>query len=139
MNSSDETTVSPRPASAELDAQTDAHLRQLLRHCSPCTYYAAYQFRLTGDAERLPTLVTGLLRSHVATDLQSKLKPYNGVLRLSEDLGVDSLALIEIGILAEDVLQISVSDGERMELRTVHDFVTLVARKAPVAAAARSV
>ena len=132
MRSPNELIPSRQELTGELDSGTDAHMRQLLRHCSPCTYYAAYQLRLTGDIERVPTFVVGLLRSQVATDLQSKLEPYDGALRLWEDLGVDSLTLIEIGILAEDALQISVSDDERRGLRTVDDFVALVARKAVV-------
>jgi acyl carrier protein len=93
---------------------------------------------VTGDTERLPTVVTGLLRSQVATDLQAKLGTPDGTLRLREDLGVDSLALTEIGILAEDVLQIAISDVERRGLRTLGDLINLMACKTPVSAAVRT-
>jgi acyl carrier protein len=43
-------------------------------------------------------------------------------LRLSEDLGLDSLSLIEISMTLEDVLQVSLSEDKLRHLRTLGDI-----------------
>jgi len=104
-----------------LAAREDAALRESLRHCSRCTYIAAYQFRLTGDRDRLPALVLGIIERYVEPGLRSRLGRPDTELRLREDLGIDSLDQIEIVGLLEDVLQIGTPDLERPTLRTLAD------------------
>jgi acyl carrier protein len=114
----------------EIAPETDAHLREILRHCPPCAYYAAYQFRATGDIGRLPTLFMGVIGRYVPADLQAKLKDPDDALRLQEDLAIDSLTLMEIGLIAEDVLQIDIADDEIKRLRTLGDVMRLMEGKA---------
>lgn len=117
-------------AARHLAAREDAALRNALKHCSRCTYYAAYQFRLTGDLDRLPTVVLGVVDHYVEADLRSRLKRPDGEVLLCEDLGIDSLDLIEISTLLDDVLQIPISDAERPALRTLADLRRYVESKA---------
>ncbi len=55
-----------------------------------------------------------------------KLKDADDDLRLIEDLGVDSLTMMEIVILVEDVLQMSINNDELRNLRTVGDVKTFI-------------
>ena len=103
----------------EVSPAADAQLRDLLRRCSPCTYYAAYQFRRTGDPSRLPAVVVGVIERYVEPALRAKLKDPSAGLRLAEDLAIDSLTLLEIVLLAEEVLQISIATDELPQLRTL--------------------
>ena len=48
------------------------------------------------------------------------------LLRLIEDLGIDSLTMMEIVILVEDVLQMSINNDELRNLRTVGDVKTFI-------------
>jgi 3-hydroxyacyl-[acyl-carrier-protein] dehydratase len=124
---------SPESAAAparHLAAREDAALRDTLKHCSRCTYYAAYQFRLTGDPDRLPTLVLGVIERYVGPGLRSRLKRPDGEVLLSEDLGIDSLDLMEIMAVLEDALQLQIFDGERPALRTLADLRRRVESKA---------
>jgi acyl carrier protein len=128
------------PAGLEkpITPEEDAQLREALKRCSPSTYYAAYQFRLTGDLARLPAVVVGVIERYVEPDLRGKLKDPNEGLRLAEDLAIDSLTLMEIVLLAEEVLQISISTEELRLLRTlgeVQRFVVAKVRELPGAAA----
>jgi acyl carrier protein len=100
----------------------EEELREALRHCSAATFAAACRFRLQGDAAQLPAIILGLIERHVEPDLRAKLREPDDSLRLVEDLGLDSLTMIEIATLAEDVFRVSISAKELCTLRTVGDF-----------------
>jgi 3-hydroxyacyl-[acyl-carrier-protein] dehydratase len=57
----------------------------------------------------------------VEPDLRVKLKDPDDDLRLIEDLGIDSLTMMEIVILVEEVLQMSINNEELRNLRTIGD------------------
>ncbi len=116
--------------SRQLAACDDAALREALKHFSRSTYYAAYQFRLTGDPDRLPTLILGIIEHYVDTGLQGRLTRPDSELLLCEHLGIDSLDLMEMVSLLEDVLQIPISNSDRPALRTLGDLRRYVESKA---------
>jgi 3-hydroxyacyl-[acyl-carrier-protein] dehydratase len=101
--------------------EDEAALRESLKRCSPSTFEAAIQFRKTGNPEHLPAVVIGVIERFVEPDLRVKLKDADDDLRLIEDLGIDSLTMMEIVILVEDVLQMSINNDELRNLRTVGD------------------
>jgi len=109
--------ASPKPFTPE----DDAYLREALKRCSASTYEAACQFRKTGNTEHLPAIVLGIIERYVEPDLRAKLKNPDDDLRLIEDLGIDSLTMMEIVILVEDVLQMSINNEELRQLRTLGD------------------
>jgi acyl carrier protein len=106
------------PAFTEAD---DAKLRESLKRCSPGTYEAASNFRRSGNAEHLPVLLYGIIERFVERERRTLLNPARDDLRLVEDLGLDSLTLMEIVLLAEEVLPISINNEDLCELRTLGD------------------
>ena len=106
--------------------EDEAALREALKRCSPSTFEAAVQFRKTGNPEHLPAVVIGVIERFVEPDLRMKLKDADDDLRLIEDLGIDSLTMMEIVILVEDVLQMSINNDELRNLRTVGDVKTFI-------------
>lgn len=104
-----------------LTPEDEAALKESLRRCSPSTFEAAVQFRKTGNPEHVPAVVIGVIERFVEPDLRAKLKDADDDLRLIEDLGIDSLTMMEIVILVEDVLQMSINNDELRNLRTVGD------------------
>jgi len=109
--------------------EDDAHLRDALKRCSPSTREAAREFRRTGSADCLPAIVNGLIEHFVEPDMRAKLSRADDSLRLVEDLAIDSLTLLEIVYLAEDVLQISIDNEELRPFRTVGDIKEFLAAK----------
>ena len=101
-------------------------LREALKRCSPSTFEAAVQFRKTGNADHMPAVVIGVIERFVEPDLRPKLKDADDDLRLIEDLGIDSLTMMEIVILVEDVLQLTINNDELRNLRTVGDVKTFI-------------
>src|ERR1041384_7525446 len=107
--------VQPNPSGAKPIAMAPKHfapedeaaLREALKRCSPSTFEAAVQFRKTGNPEHVPAVVIGVIERFVEPDLRMKLKDADDDLRLIEDLGIDSLTMMEIVILVGDGLQMS--------------------------------
>jgi 3-hydroxyacyl-[acyl-carrier-protein] dehydratase len=100
-----------------------------LKRCSPATFEAACRFRATHDSAHLGIVIVGVIERYVERDLRPKLRAAADEIRLIEDLGLDSLTLMEIVLLVEDVLQISVSNDELAPLRTVGDIRQFISRK----------
>src|SRR5882762_10519455 len=107
-------------------SEDDVNLRESLKRCSAASYEAAAQFRKTGNTEHLPAIVLGIIERYVEPDLRAKLKDADDDLRVIEDLGIDSLTMMEIVILVEDVLQMSINNDELRNLRTVGDVKTFI-------------
>src|SRR5271155_513119 len=114
--------TAPKPFAPE----DEASLREALKRCSPSTFEAAIQFRKTGNAEHVPAVVIGVIERFVEPDLRVKLKDGDDDLRLIEDLGIDSLTMMEIVILVEEVLQLSINNDELRNLRTIGDVKTFI-------------
>ncbi|MGH7996249.1 MAG: phosphopantetheine-binding protein [Opitutaceae bacterium] len=106
--------------------EDEAALRESLKRCSPSTFEAAVQFRKTGNPEHVPAVVIGVIERFVEPDLRTKLKDADDDLRLIEDLGIDSLTMMEIVILVEEVLQMTINNDELRVLRTVGDVKTFI-------------
>lgn len=117
----------------------DPALRETLKRCSPDTYYAACKFRQSHSPQDLRRVVLGVVERFVERDLRARLHPPEPALRLQEDLGLDSLTMMEIVMLAEEALSIQVSNQELTQLKTLEDVQAFVAAKVaqPAAAALR--
>jgi 3-hydroxyacyl-[acyl-carrier-protein] dehydratase len=110
-----------KEAAKPFTPEDDALLRESLKRCSASTYEAASQFRKTKNTEHLPAIILGIIERFVEPDLRAKLKDPDDDLRLIEDLGIDSLTMMEIVILVEEVLQMSINNEELRHLRTIGD------------------
>jgi 3-hydroxyacyl-[acyl-carrier-protein] dehydratase len=110
-------------------SRDDARLRDALKRYSPQTREAACQFRRTGNAKHLPAIVHGLIEHCVASDARAKLERGGDDLRLVEDLAIDSLTMLEIVFLAEEVLGVTIENEEVRPLRTVRDIKKFMASK----------
>ena len=104
----------------------EATIRESLKRCSPAAVEAAIGYRKTKDANVLPAIIIGIIERFVEPDLRAKLKAADDELRLVEDLGIDSLTMMEIVILVEDVLQMQINNEELRNLRTVGDVKVFI-------------
>lgn len=109
--------------------EDDAKLRDVLRRCSALTREAACAYRRTGSPEYVPTIIHGLIEHYVERDFRKKLNGPDDNLRLVEDLAIDSLTMMEIVFLTEDVLQISIDNEELRPFRTVGEIKKFIAAK----------
>ncbi len=114
--------ATPKPFTSE----DEVALRESLKRCSPATVEAAVQYRRTRDTTQLPSIVIGVIERFVESELRPKLREGDDELRLVEDLGVDSLTMMEIVMLVEEVLQMQTNNDELRMLRTVGDVKTFI-------------
>lgn len=107
--------------SREFKPEDETHLRESLKRCSASTFEAACQFRKTGNIQHLPVIIFGVIERYVESNLRPKLKEPADDLRLAEDLAIDSLTMMEIVMLVEDVLGVTINNDELRSLRTLGD------------------
>jgi 3-hydroxyacyl-[acyl-carrier-protein] dehydratase len=105
-------------------------LRETLKRCSPETVAAACAFRRDGDPAHLPAIVRGLIARYTEPARRPQLaQPAADQLHLVEDLALDSLTLMEIVMLAEDVFPVAIANEELRHLRTVGDVQRFIAAR----------
>lgn len=118
--------------SSELNPLTAAaeELQSALKRCRPEAIAAAIEFRETHNPHLLPIIVTGVIERFVEPELRVLMRSSNDTLKLSEDLGLDSLTLMEIVLLTEDVFHITISADEMHHLCTLGEIKHFIAAKA---------
>lgn len=105
------------------------NLRTALKRCSPQTLEAALRYRSTGDPDTVPAIVYGIIERHLAPGHDHQLATAGDETRLIEDLGVDSLTLLEIVLSIEETLNISIENDELREIRTLGEVKSFITRK----------
>ncbi|MEK9773025.1 MAG: phosphopantetheine-binding protein [Opitutae bacterium] len=99
----------------------EEELAELLKRCSPDTLEAAIAFRKTKDLKQIESIVLGVIDRHLEPEQRDIFKEADDSFRLYEDLGLDSLTMLEIVMLVEQALQISIDNEELRDLRTIGD------------------
>ena len=104
---------------AKLSEAELVELKEGLRRCSSATLDAAIRFREGSDLQAIPVIVYGILERYQPATAPVKLAAANDSARLIEDLGLDSLTLLEIVLAIEEALKIHIENEELREIRTV--------------------
>ena len=123
MSDSESTTGGVTPGLSPAD---EAVLREALKRCSPSTLEAALAYRRTGDVASIPAVVLGIIERFVDPEHRPRLKTGETDLRVVEDLGVDSLTMMEVVMLVEESLKVSIKNEELRDLRTIADINTFI-------------
>ncbi len=105
----------------------EVQVREALRRCTPATVEAALEYRKSGDVTQLPAVIFGIVERYVDPSVRARLSA-DGVedLRVVEDLGLDSLTIMEVVMLVEEVVLVTISNNDLRELRTLGDIKTFV-------------
>ena len=86
-------------------------------------------FRQDKDVSQIETIVMGVIDRHLELN-KGKFSRSDDSLRMYEDLGMDSLTMLEIVMLVEQTLQVSIDNEELRDLRTVGDVKAYLSAKA---------
>lgn len=106
----------------QADKNTKESLHSLLRRCSPETLAAAQRYRRTKALDEVPMVIHGVIARYMEIERRELLREPKANLRLSEDLGLDSLSMIEISMTLEDVLEVSLNEDKLRHLKTLGDI-----------------
>lgn len=82
---------------------------------------AALSFRKDKSPEHVPTIVMGVIERFLEPEARPVLKKGDSDTHLMDDLGIDSLTMLEIVMLLEKTLQVSFDNEELRDLRTIGD------------------
>ena len=116
--------------SSDSNISAEEDLKDLLKRCPPGTYEAAVAFRKNKDANYVEKIVMGIIDRHLEPDQREILANSDDMLRMYEDLGMDSLTMLEIVMLVEQTLEVSIDNEELRDLRTVGDVKAYLHAKA---------
>lgn len=105
--------------------------RELLASYPAGTLAATEKFLGDRDPAALDALMLGVLEKHLPPrDGRAPLATQPGTARLIDDLGFDSLALVEVNFLLQDITGLKLPEAEMRELRTLDDLRALLRRHA---------
>jgi len=101
------------------------HARKLLAGYPASTIAAGEAFAQSHTGEDLDRLVLGVLAFHLPTKgkTDTDLNALPRSTRLVDDLAVDSLALVEMSFLLDDLLGVKLPDDELRTLVTIGDLL----------------
>lgn len=116
-------------ANQPFTADDEAELRDALKRCPEAAVEAAVTYRKTGDIEVLPTVIIGIIERFVEPDIRPKLQGDVDDMRVFEDLGIDSLTLMEVVMLVEETLAVTIDNEELRDLRTIGDIKLFIKAK----------
>ncbi len=83
-------------------------------------------YRKRHNPELLPSIIIGIVERFVEPDLRARLGSGDDDLRFVEDLGIDSLTMMEIVMLVEEVAQLQIPNEDLRSLRTLSDVKTYI-------------
>jgi acyl carrier protein len=88
------------------------------------TQAAVERFLRARDPEALREVVTRVVQFHLPAKPEGPVEVAQqpGTSRLVEDLGLDSLAMVEMSFLLDEVLGVKFTDDEMKTLRTLDDL-----------------
>lgn len=103
-------------------AAKEKELREALKRCPEPAIQAAIDFHRSRDPELVPTIVLGILERFVEPEVRPVIREGKDTVRLLDDLGIDSLLMVEIVILVEETLGLTIQNEELRNIRTIGDL-----------------
>ncbi len=112
-----------------LTPEQEEELRESLKR-SPETFAAVLAFRNEGDSSQASKVILGIIEKFCEPEAREKLKqPDADKLLVMEDLELDSLAMLDIVMLVETAMDISIDNNDLPDLRTIADIKAFVNAK----------
>ena len=101
-------------------------LKETLKHCSQKTLDASLAFNQKKELSLVPIIVFGIIERFLESDGREALSSATNSTRLREDLGIDSLTMLEIVVTIEQTFQIKVGDENLMSFTTIGDIKSFI-------------
>ena len=98
------------------------HVQESLVGFPDATTAAYLAFAASGDLANLDAVVLGVLHFYLAKKPEAPLATLPGSTRLVEDLGVDSLTMMDTVFMVETLFAIKLDDTELAKLATLDDL-----------------
>lgn len=110
-------------------SEDEAVLRDALKRCSEQTIEKAVEFRKTGNPELVGPVVMGIIERFLEPEKRAALKSAPDSAKMIEDLGLDSLTMVEIVLAVEDAIGMSIDNDDIQKLKTLGDIKNYIKEK----------
>jgi acyl carrier protein len=104
-------------------------LRETLGDSSPEALAAATRYRTSADPAEIPKIFSGILARYLPHKNSAILAAATPDTRLIEDLGMDSMGLLEVVLTAEEVFGIRVENHELKDIHTLGEMAAFISEK----------
>ena len=105
-----------------IDQSDIENLEEVLKRCPDGTMYALLRYRNEGDLDALSTFLLGCIKRHTDEEYQSCLDSGDPSVSFVEDLGVDSMTMMEVVMMVEECLDVRLDNQDLMNIRTIGDL-----------------
>jgi acyl carrier protein len=105
----------------KLTDEQENKLRDSFKRCSPETVEAILRFRHEHDLDAVIVCVHGIIERYLKLEPGEHIAQRPDTTRLGEDLGIDSLTMLEIVMSIEDALDFRAEDSDVRNIRTLGD------------------
>jgi acyl carrier protein len=106
---------------SKLTAEQEVKLRESFKRCSPETMEAILRFRNERDLDAVIVSVHGIIERYLVLNPGERIAQRPDSTRLGEDLGIDSLTMLEIVMSIEEALDFRAEDADVRNIRTLGD------------------
>lgn len=114
---------------SEYKPVTDSELKEfqeLLKRCPEGTMDALLKYRETRSADALNTFLIGCIKRHADDEYHAVLDEGRSNVSFIDDLGIDSMTMMEIVMMVEACLGIQIDNQDLMSVRTLGDLDTYI-------------
>jgi hypothetical protein len=111
--------------------QPSEKLRAALRGFPESAVLACAEYQATGDLAAFDRAVIGLVEHHLSPPPPQPLATYPGSTPLVAELGLDSITMVELVFLFEDVFGAKLPQEKLIAVVTLDDLRTLLHRHLP--------
>lgn len=105
-------------------AAAQKHVQEILAGFPPRVTAAYLAFAETGDAAQFDIAVLGVLHFYLAKKPEVPLDAMPATTRLVEDLGCDSLTMMDTVFMLETIFEIKINDNDLFRLSTLDELRT---------------
>jgi acyl carrier protein len=105
----------------KLTGEQETKLRESFKRCSPETLDAIFRFRRERDLDAVIVCVHGIIERYLKLEPGEHIAQRPDTTRLGEDLGIDSLTMLEIVMSIEEALDFRAEDADVRNIRTLGD------------------
>lgn len=108
-------------------------LRETLRGFPDETVQACAEFQATGDLATFDRAVLDLIHHHLSPKPPKPLSTYPGTTSLVAELGLDSITMVEMVFVFEDLFNAKLPQEELLHIVTIDDLRGLLRKHLPTA------
>lgn len=112
-----------------LSEEEIAGLKQSFKRCSPETLEAILRYRVEGDRAAVNDIIYGIIERYLPPETEKNIRSFSADARLAEDLGIDSLTMLEVVMSIEEAMGLRIENSELTAIATLGDVLAFLELK----------